>query len=207
MVTDNLLKKYPIISDQIQKPALAVVLSHLEDILRHDMQGDIVEFGCYTGTTSLFIRRLLDAYGQSATRRFHVYDSFAGLPDKSRQDMSAAGTGFQAGALRSSKKELLEQFRRARLATPVIHKGWFEDLKPADVPARIAFAFLDGDFYSSILASLHLVWPRLEKGGIVTIDDCGREALPGVDHAIRDFFGHNQLSPFYQKHNIGVLHL
>ena len=58
----------------------------------------------------------------------------------------------------------------------------------AGAPAHPVFAFLDGDFYGSITDSLRLVWPRLALGGIITIDDYQRDALPGVERAVRDFF-------------------
>ena len=35
-----------------------------------------------------------------------------------------------------------------------MHKGWFDQLSDREVPEQIAFAFLDGDFYSSIIDSL-----------------------------------------------------
>ena len=59
--TDQLLVKYPIISDQVDAKELRVLLRELEKVLRGGAAGNIVEFGCYIGTTSLFIRRLLDA--------------------------------------------------------------------------------------------------------------------------------------------------
>ncbi|HSH17786.1 MAG TPA: TylF/MycF/NovP-related O-methyltransferase [Candidatus Saccharimonadales bacterium] len=152
--------------------------------------GAVVEFGCYIGTTSLFIRRLLDVY--NSDKPFHVYDSFAGLPDKAVQDSSPIGADFQAGELSVSRKQFLEQFHKARLRPPIVHKAWFNQLTAQDVPNKIAFAFLDGDFYESIIDSLRLVWPRMQPGGIITIDDAGREALPGVDRAIRDFFQDKQ---------------
>jgi O-methyltransferase len=179
---------YPIISDQISREGLEVVWNALESVLKNNVPGNIVEFGCYVGTTSLFIRRLLDRHQQSAHRSFHVYDSFEGLPDKSSADNNAAGVDFQAGKLYVSKKEFLHQFQAANLQAPVLHKGWFQNLTPADVPAQIAFAFLDGDFYQSILDSLRLVWPRMEQGGKILIDDYQRETLPGVAKAIKEFF-------------------
>ena len=66
------LRRYPIISDQINRPALEVVLSQLESVLRADIAGDIVEFGCYIGTTSLYLRRILDAHEGGAGRELHV---------------------------------------------------------------------------------------------------------------------------------------
>lgn len=176
-----------IISDQVGQAQLHVIWKELERVLQADVPGDIVEFGCYVGTTSLFIRRLLDERDQSEKRQFHVYDSFEGLPPKSRQDESPAGTQFQAGKLSVSKKEFLGQFRVAHLQPPVIHKGWFHELTDKDMPASIAFAFLDGDFYESIRDSLRLVWPRMQPGGTILVDDYGREALPGAERAVKEF--------------------
>jgi O-methyltransferase len=184
-----LLNTHPIISDQVALEELGVVLRELERVLQQGIPGHITEFGCYTGTTSLFLRRLLDSANASAWRELHVYDSFAGLPPKVSQDNSTAGEQFKAGELLASKKQLIANFKHAGLQLPHIHKGWFAELTATEVPSPIAFAFLDGDFYESITDSLRLVWPRLSSGGIITIDDYQREALPGVERAVRDFFG------------------
>jgi len=175
-------------SDQVSKDDISLVWRELERVLAAGTVGAVVEFGCYVGTTSLFIRRLLDEAGESAARPFHVYDSFEGLPPKVSADLSAAGTDFQAGKLMVSKKEFLRQFQNANLDAPVVHKGWFNQLSEQDVPAQIAFAFLDGDFYDSILDSLKLVWPRLQPGATLLIDDYQRPELPGVERAVRDYF-------------------
>jgi O-methyltransferase len=177
-----------IISDQIDAAGLQIIWDTLSQIVSQAVPGHIVEFGCYVGTTSLYLRRLLDATKDSARRELHVYDSFAGLPPKHRADQSSVGNQFQAGALQVSKKELLLQFKKAGLRPPIVHKAWFADLQPADIPSPIGYAFLDGDFYASITDSLRLVWPRLSPGGFVVIDDYRREALPGVERAVDDFF-------------------
>jgi len=183
-VIDELLRKYPIISDQVDADDVRTVLVELEKTLGQKVPGDIVEFGCYIGTTSLFIRRLLDL--RQENRTFHVYDSFEGLPEKSREDESPAGTNFQAGKLAVSKKQLTREFQKAGLKLPIIHKGWFDQLSSGDVPEQIAFAFLDGDFYESIKSSLKLVLPRMQPGSTIVIDDYAREALPGVARAVQE---------------------
>jgi len=194
-----------LVSDQVSRDDVATVWRELEAILKAGVPGAVVELGCYVGTTSLFIRRLLDQVGQSGAREFHVYDSFQGLPEKVSQDSSAAGIEFTAGKLSVSKKEFLQQFRAAHLEPPVVHKGWFDDLTGADIPEPIAFAFLDGDFYSSILTSLKLVWPKLSPGAAVLIDDYQREQLPGVERAIRDFFHGKPTPPLRATHNIAII--
>lgn len=200
----KLLGKYPLISDQVSRPQLMVILDELSRVLDHDPAGAVVEFGCYVGTASLFIRRLLDSRNDG--RAFHVYDSFEGLPAKTSQDESRAGEQFTAGQLAVSKKQFLREFQKAGLRPPVIHKGWFSDLTEQEVPDHIAFAFLDGDFYESIRDSLKLVLPRLNQHATIVIDDYAREALPGAAKAVHDFAP--QLADNVQvSHNMGIIRL
>ena len=199
---DELLSKYPLISDQVDREQLRVILSELDVLLLQGKAGAVVEFGCFIGTTSLFIRRLLDAHQD--TREFHVYDSFEGLPPKTSEDESRAGDQFQAGELAVSKKQFLQQFQKAGLRSPIIHKGWFKDLSAQDVPEQIAFAFLDGDFYESIRDSLRLVLPHMQQGSTLVIDDYAREALPGTARAVHELFPPERVQT---SHNLGIIRL
>jgi O-methyltransferase len=181
---DELVTKYPLISDQVSRQEVSIVLRELRQVLRKESSGDVVEFGCYEGTTSLFLARLLAMY---PSRQLHVYDSFSGLPQKTTQDSSPAGMQFTTGALTASKKAFETAFKKAHLTLPKIHKGWFKDLKQEDIPEQICFAFLDGDYYESIKTSLALVWPRLMPGFCMVIDDYANEALPGAKRAVDEF--------------------
>lgn len=181
----SLLSNHPIISDQVSKDELQKIVDLFGEIIRRDISGNVVELGCYTGTTSLFLQRMIEAEGQK--RRLFVYDSFDGLPAKTSQDSSPAGEQFVAGELKASRQEFIKHFKQAGLQLPVIRKGWFQDLRPEDMPGQIAFAFLDGDFYESIRDSLRLVWPRLSEGAIVVVDDYQSEALPGAKRAVDEW--------------------
>lgn len=185
MITDQLLAKYPIISDQVDAKELGVLLRELEKVLQSGAAGNIVEFGCYVGTTSLFIRRLLDAY--DFTGEFHVYDSFAGLPEKTQLDASAAGEQFKAGELLAPRKAFIQNFKKAGLKLPIIHKGWFADVEPDDVPESISFAFFDGDFYESIADSFRACDGRFHEKATIVVDDYVNEALPGAQKAVQQW--------------------
>ncbi|HWT56209.1 MAG TPA: TylF/MycF/NovP-related O-methyltransferase [Candidatus Microsaccharimonas sp.] len=198
----TLLTNYPLISNQVNQHQVQVILEELQKTLEQGTAGAIVEFGCYIGTTSLFIRRLLDA--RQDTREFHVYDSFEGLPAKSNQDGSVAGDQFQAGELRVSKKDFLREFQKANLRPPKVHKGWFSELTSTDVPEQIAFAFLDGDFYESIRDSLRLVLPCMQAGSVIIIDDYAREALPGAAKAVHELL---PVAAVRTAHNLGIIQL
>lgn len=180
MTMSALISKYPIISDQVDEYELLVILRELQEVLGKDIEGEVLEFGCYVGTTSLFFQRILIGSG----RQLHVYDSFAGLPEKQAEDSSPIGDQFKTGVLKSSKKALITNFKSANLSLPVIHKSWFDQLSTQDIPGSVAFAFLDGDYYNSILTCLKLVWPKLSARAIIVVDDYQSSQLPGVSKAV-----------------------
>jgi O-methyltransferase len=193
---------HSLVSDQVTVQQVELVIGELERVIDNKVVGDIVEFGCYIGTTSVFIQRLI--VSTSENRAFHVYDSFEGLPEKSTQDSSSVGEAFTAGELAVSKKRFMQTFARSGVTTPTVHKGWFKQLGANDVPKNIAFAFLDGDFYESIEDSLRLVVPRISRGGTIVVDDYAREALPGVAKAVHKYFPADRVRT---AHNMGVIRL
>lgn len=196
------VKKYPLVSDQIEYDELVVIIRMLEKVLKKGVPGDVVELGCYNGTTSLFIARLLAE--QREKKSFHVYDSFQGLPPKSEQDSSPAGEQFKAGELNASKTKFIQHFRQANLPLPVIHKCWFSDLKEPDLPEEIAFAFLDGDFYDSIRYSLKVIENKLSPGTIILVDDYQSEALPGASKAVDEWL-RNKPYRMHAEHSLAVI--
>jgi O-methyltransferase len=119
----------------------------------------------------------------NTARTLYVYDSFEGLPQKSSQDESPTGLQFIEGELSATKKQLIKNFKQAGVPLPVITKGWFSDIPPQQVPSQIAFAFLDGDYYHSVLDPLKLIWDNLAPGAVVIVDDYANEALPGAAKA------------------------
>ncbi|QQS19383.1 class I SAM-dependent methyltransferase [Candidatus Saccharibacteria bacterium] len=201
----TILHKHTLISDQVSKQQVEVILHQLQRVLDAYIEGDIVEFGCYVGTTSLFIRRLLDQQllgSDGSERAFHVYDSFEGLPPKSTWDTSITGEQFTAGQLAISKKQFLLEFKKAHLQPPIVHKAWFKDLTDTSIPDKIAFAFLDGDFYESIRGSLNLVLPHMTQGSTIVVDDYSREALPGVARAVNEHFRSETITT---SHNLAII--
>ncbi|MDO4612086.1 MAG: TylF/MycF/NovP-related O-methyltransferase [Candidatus Saccharibacteria bacterium] len=157
-------------------------------------EGDFVEFGCYKGDTGLLLAEVVEKpVEKSGKRRLWLYDSFEGLPEKNEADFSELGTEFREGELFVTKREVKGRFLRAGLPVPVIKKAWFRDLTLEDVPEKIAFAFLDGDFYESILDSLRLVQDRVMIGGAIVVHDYNNLALPGVKKAVDEWLSRRNL--------------
>jgi O-methyltransferase len=168
-------------------------LYHLvSQVLFYGVPGDLVELGCNEGQSSVLIQRIIEHF--DPTRKFHVYDSFEGLPERSSAD-GQVSSDFREGRMRTSKEVLISNFHYHGLRLPVIHQGWFEDTLPATLPEQISFAYLDGDLYSSILVSLQHVYPRMSPGAICLIDDYadpevnpdGWNELPGVKRACDEY--------------------
>ena len=102
------------------------------------------------------------------------------------------------------RSQFLNTFHKARLSPPITYRAWFKDLTDSQLPDKIAYAFLDGDFYESIIDSLELVWPCLSDGGVITIDDYERAALPGVTKAVNDFFVDKHIN-LHHEHGIAII--
>lgn len=156
---------------------------YLLDALRAGTDGDVVEFGCYIGETSKYLKKCLLEW--SSTKKLYVYDSFEGLPPLGDHEK---GTGWTEGGFKTTEEVLITNFLNNKIEPPIIKKGWFKDLSEGDIPQKICFAFLDGDFYESIYSSLEKVWDRVSDGGYVFFHDYERPDLPGVKAAVDDFF-------------------
>ncbi|MBR2725568.1 class I SAM-dependent methyltransferase [Candidatus Saccharibacteria bacterium] len=168
-------------NDQVSEAETAEIIRLAREALKCD--GDFVELGCYKGDTSLMLAEVISG----SDKKLWIYDSFEGLPVKSEQDYSEIGKDFKEGELYASKREVKERFLRAGMKVPVIKKAWFSDLTEADLPEKIAFAFIDGDFYESIRDSLKLVGPWMVPSGLILVHDYANEALPGVEKAVDEW--------------------
>lgn len=180
-----------------------MVLRELDRVIAADVAGDVVEFGCYVGTTSVYLAERL----KTTDRDLWLYDSFEGLPPKTSEDASPAGEQFKTGELLATKKQLLLNLKQAHVPMPKITKGWFSDLTEQQVPARIAFAFLDGDYYHSIKDPLKLIWSRLSPGAIIVVDDYANEALPGAAKAVDEWLAGHPARQLRVEHSLAIIHV
>lgn len=83
---------------------------------------------------------------------------------------------------------MISNLKKSRIKQlPKVTKAWFNELDESRVPEKISFAFLDGDYYYSILDPLKLIWPKLERGAIIVVDDYGNHSLPGASKAVDEW--------------------
>jgi hypothetical protein len=69
--------------------------------------------------------------------------------------------------------------------------GKVEDTIPADIPEKIALLRLDTDWYESTKHELIHLFPRLQKGGVLIIDDYG--FWKGARKAVDEYFAENNI--------------
>lgn len=192
-------------NDQVSELETEKILSTARECLA--VEGDYVELGCYKGDTSLMLAELLvEKSVDNSAKKLWIYDSFEGLPKKGKKDESEVGKDFQQGELAVTKKEVKARFLRAGLPVPVIKKAWFNELTEADLPEKIAFAFLDGDLYESIKDSLRLVEKKICTSGVIVVHDYDNPALPGVMEAVDEWLGKNNVKMERYK-SLAIIHL
>lgn len=192
-----------LLSDQVDQKEIDVIMRELKRVIDKNVSGDVVEFGCYIGTTSVYIAKLL----MTTSRELYVYDSFAGLPEKHHKDTSPLGTQFIAGELLASKKQFIKNMMQAGVTTPHIKKAWFSDLQPADIPTKVSFAFLDGDYYLSVLDPLKLLDKCLQPGATIVVDDYGNAALPGVAKAVDEWLLKHLTATKKVEHSLAIIYI
>ncbi|TQM33183.1 TylF/MycF/NovP-related O-methyltransferase [Nocardia bhagyanarayanae] len=178
----------------VDRGRMTIVERELVGVVRAGVAGAVVEFGCYRGGMTAWLRAVLDSVG--ADPPVHAYDSFRGLPAPGRHDSAYLAEGEFA----ASVGEVVTLHERFGLRRPHVHAGWFAHTVPEQLPARIAFAYLDGDRYESTLLCLRACLPRLAPGAVLVFDDYADPAsppdravaqpkAPGVMKACEEVFG------------------
>lgn len=169
----------------------------VEYVVRREIPGDFVECGVWRGGSSMAVALTLLRLGVS-DRRLWLYDTFGTMPPAGEHDRDYAGQRMTEGALdpvnnasRTSGLTLPEvQSAMASTGYPservTYVEGLVEETIPRSAPARIALLRLDTDWYDSTRHELAELYPRLERGGVLVIDDYGH--FTGARKAVDEYF-------------------
>jgi O-methyltransferase len=171
-----------------------------------DVPGDFLEAGVWRGGAAIFMRGILEAYGD-ADRRVIVADSFVGVPqptpDKYPDD--SGDLLYLESALSVSRKHVEDNFRRYGLLDPrvIFLEGWFKDTLPNAPIDRLSVLRIDGDLYESTIQVFESCYHKVSAGGVIIVDDY--HAVKGCEKATNDFRSrHGITSPILQIDTIGV---
>jgi O-methyltransferase len=82
--------------------------------------------------------------------------------------------------------------RKAGATNVTITKGWFEQTLPVfQADGGIGILRLDGDWYESTMTCLTHLFPQVNRGGLVIIDDY--YAFAGCALAVHDYLSQHKL--------------
>ena len=158
--------------------SIAFLKEAMDSVLKENIKGDFIETGVWRGGLPLLMRGYLHLQNIS-DRRVWLADSFEGLPQgwkniKSPRDwLASLMLGF-LDHLSVSEETVKNSFKQYDLLDDQVRilKGWFKDTLPK-IPHHVRFGIirLDGDYYESTMDSLVNLYPKLNPGGYVIIDD------------------------------------
>jgi O-methyltransferase len=162
------------------------------------VQGDFVECGVWRGGNSLIAA---DVWARCAPdRKVYLFDTFAGMTPPSKADVSIEGRDaapqFEqhlkngSGWCYASLPDVQGSFQRKGLHSRAtfIQGDVVQTLTDANnLPEAISVLRLDTDWYESTKKELEVLYPRLQPGGVLIVDDYGHWG--GAKQAVDEFFG------------------
>ncbi|MGB8951796.1 MAG: TylF/MycF/NovP-related O-methyltransferase [Candidatus Aminicenantales bacterium] len=173
----RLLGRIQEISDHLicehSEPEAILVASKLL-ALPDDVQGDIIECGCYLGGSTAKLSLTAKARG----RRLIVFDSFMGLPDEGGESCvsyknveTGRSVKFRQGDYAASLEQVKQNiFTFGESSVVDFIQGFFQDTMPY-WQGRAAAIVLDVDLVESTKTCLRYLWPRLSPGGVLFSQD------------------------------------
>jgi len=178
----------------------------VEYIEAAQVPGSFVECGVWRGGSIMLALATLVRMG-CTNRDIYLFDTFEGLPrpDISR-DVDIFGNRAIDGWLPNARGQEESNWAYASLddvranvssvgyPSDRIHfiKGMVENTLPGRAPEQIALLRLDTDWYSSTKHEMVHLYPRLEAGGVLIIDDYGH--FLGARQAIDEYVAEHGLS-------------
>ncbi|MBA7716158.1 hypothetical protein ES703_125223 [subsurface metagenome] len=167
--------------------------------LLESIEGDVVECGVASGYTLSMLASLVRSSGTD--RHIWGFDSWEGLPEPSKEDLTSAKSLARKGLLGDSSVELVLEnltwcgFDDSEIKNRItLVKGLFSDTLPKYRGSKIALLHIDVDLYESYKDALRFLWPKVSDGGIIAFDEYqAPDTWPGAKPAADEFF--NQLAP------------
>jgi len=160
----QVVKDYTLLDDE----RLFSILKLMNDINMRNVQGDVVECGCYKGGSSAILR-----LGMGSDRKLWIYDSFLGLPEASAEDGPEAKNCV--GDCAAAVGDVIEVLAATGASEEeyIIREGWFQNTFKQELPTQVSLLHCDADWYESVSLVLETFYPLIPKGGTIILDDFG----------------------------------
>ena len=152
-------------------------LTHLEQCVHRirvdKIAGDVLEAGVWRGGASMYLKALLKVNGLTH-KTLWMADSFQGLPRPTKDYPHDHKVRLHRHPiLKATREEVEANFKAYGLWDDGIRiiEGWFEDTLPKNTVEKLSLLRLDADLYESTHLGLQHLYPKLQAGGFVIIDD------------------------------------
>ncbi len=145
----------------------------LDNIIKDNIPGDLLEAGVWRGGATIFMRGFLKAYNIKE-RKVWVADSFEGLPPSTDAlDKQYNLSKFHFMSI--NQETVKHNFEVYDLLDEQVKflKGFFCDTLPIADISQLALLRIDADMFESTVDVLSNLYPKLAVGGFVIIDDYG----------------------------------
>ncbi len=169
-------------------------------IVDRGIEGDFAECGVWRGGSVMMMALALQAQA-SGVRPIWLYDTFDGMTAPTLDDVQAMTGITAAKILESNPRDADNPFwgvaPRAVVEANLEKTGYpMASLRfvegdvlnslPDQAPPTLSLLRLDTDWYASTLHELQTLYPRLQSGGVLIIDDYGYWS--GARKAVDDYF-------------------
>lgn len=189
------------------------LIQALRQTHKQGLTGAFVECGVWKGGNLIIAGQMRKRLGDG--RAIWGFDTFTGMSAPTEHDhkfgedldVAEKARRLTSGDITDWCYAPIEDVRaawQAHVGDAPLHlvKGKVEDtLRIADnLPEAISVLRLDTDFYESTKAELEILYPRLQSGGVLIIDDYG--AWEGARKATTEYFGDNGLWLHYVNQTV-----
>jgi O-methyltransferase len=175
----------------------ASLIGAVDHVVRHRIEGAVVECGVWRGGSMMAVALALLARGDPS-RELYLHDTFEGMSEPTDLDRGPGGESARAQLDRAARDEAvwavagLEDVQANLASTGYprerVHlvRGKVEDTIPSTLPGAIALLRLDTDWYESTRHELEHLYPLLAPHGVLIIDDYGH--WQGARRAVDEYF-------------------
>ena len=191
---------------------IAALCDAVEHVTKAGTPGAIVECGVWKGGSMMAAALTLEN-NNATDRDLYLFDTFEGMPPPTQEDAFSAYDGYnpvkhwrrrqRPDGTNEWHHVPAERVRANVLATGYpparthLVEGRVEDTIPAGAPDQIAVLRLDTDWYASTKHELEHLYPRLQPGGVLILDDYGH--YEGARKAVDEYFEQHAPKPLLTR--------
>ncbi len=170
------------------------------------LKGAILEIGCYSGDTTVFLNKHMDF--SDVEKEYICIDTFSGF---TQDDISYEinKRGKFKNQLQGFKVNKKKWFDQTILDNDIIRvKAFQADISEFNFNKNqvISFCLIDVDLYIPVKIALDKVYPLIESGGIIVVDDCRKnQTFDGAYKAYIEFIEEHQLPEKIIFEKLGIV--